>query len=61
LLTPALAERLLHAVDDGFDEQLRVSADRVRCPSVRGAEASAGPPAAEPPAVPISTVGSIMR
>ena len=41
MLAPALAERLLHAVDDGFDEQLRVTADLVRCPSVRGAEASA--------------------
>ena len=41
MLTPALAERLLHAVDAGFDEQLRVTADLVRCPSVRGAEASA--------------------
>jgi len=41
LLDPALAEPLLHAVDDGFDEQLRVTAELVRCPSVRGAEASA--------------------
>jgi acetylornithine deacetylase len=41
LLNPALAEQLLHAVDDGFDEQLRVTANLVRCPSVRGAEASA--------------------
>ncbi|HSA79182.1 MAG TPA: ArgE/DapE family deacylase [Geminicoccaceae bacterium] len=40
-LTAALAERLLQAVDDGFDEQLRVTMDLVRCPSVRGAEASA--------------------
>ena len=41
MLDPALAEPLLHAVDDGFDEQLRVTAELVRCPSVRGAEASA--------------------
>jgi acetylornithine deacetylase len=41
LLNPALVEQLLHAVDDGFDEQLRVTAELVRCPSVRGGEASA--------------------
>ena len=41
MLAPELAERVLQAVDDGFDEQLRVTMDLVRCPSVRGAEASA--------------------
>jgi acetylornithine deacetylase len=41
LLAPELAERVLQAVDDGFDEQLRVTMDLVRCPSVRGAEGTA--------------------
>ena len=41
MLAPELAERVLRAVDDGFDEQLRVTMDLVRCPSVRGAEAAA--------------------
>jgi acetylornithine deacetylase len=41
VLTPALAERLLRAVDEGYEEQLQLTAGLVRCPSVRGAEASA--------------------
>ena len=41
MLAPELAERVLRAVDDGFDEQLRVTMDLVRCPSARGAETTA--------------------
>jgi acetylornithine deacetylase len=41
VVEPRLAERLLRAVDEGFDEQLRMTEALVRCPSVRGAEASA--------------------
>jgi hypothetical protein len=33
------AERILAAVEAGFEEQLEVTKALVRCPSVRGAEA----------------------
>lgn len=36
-----LANEIIHAVDAGFDEQLHLSQELVRCPSTRGQEASA--------------------
>ena len=41
MLDPALAPRLLKAVDDGFDEQVKFLADLTRIPSLRCEEATA--------------------
>ena len=41
MLDPGLATRIMHAVDDGFDEQVALTAELVKFPSVRGAEATA--------------------
>lgn len=40
-LSDDTAERILQAVDAGFDDQLAFTADLVRCPSLRGQEATA--------------------
>ena len=41
MLDEALATRILNAVDDGFDEQIALTAELVKFPSVRGAEHTA--------------------
>jgi acetylornithine deacetylase len=41
MLDPDLATRIMQAVDDGFDEQVDLTAELVKFPSVRGAEATA--------------------
>jgi acetylornithine deacetylase len=41
MLDPELAAKIMHAVDDGFEEQVELTAELVKFPSVRGAEGTA--------------------